>query len=117
MLVDAQGKIAYDAEGMDEDELRKEIAKLGQEYASLYRSLTVLFVFNYIICRRLFSMSNDYAGVTKPTELACPHSCPYEMRQIYSCSSGLDLPLVSSKNKTTRPETGLSVSAHRLAKF
>jgi hypothetical protein len=33
MLVDAQGKIAYDAEGMDEDELRKEIAKLGQEYA------------------------------------------------------------------------------------
>jgi hypothetical protein len=33
MLVDAQGKIAYDAEGMDEDELRKEIAKLGPEYA------------------------------------------------------------------------------------
>ncbi len=29
MLVDAQGKIAYDAEGMDEDELRKEIARLG----------------------------------------------------------------------------------------
>jgi thiol-disulfide isomerase/thioredoxin len=35
MLVDAQGKIAYDAEGMDEDELRKEIAKLGPEYAPL----------------------------------------------------------------------------------
>jgi thiol-disulfide isomerase/thioredoxin len=35
MLVDAQGKIAYDAEGMDEDELRKEIAKLGPEYATL----------------------------------------------------------------------------------
>jgi hypothetical protein len=31
MLVDAQGKIAYDVEGMDEDELRKEIAKLGPE--------------------------------------------------------------------------------------
>jgi thiol-disulfide isomerase/thioredoxin len=35
MLVDAQGKIAYDVEGMDEDELRKEIAKLGQEYTAL----------------------------------------------------------------------------------
>ena len=35
MLVDAHGKIAYDAEGMDEDELRKEIAKLGPEYAPL----------------------------------------------------------------------------------
>jgi thiol-disulfide isomerase/thioredoxin len=35
MLVDAQGKIAYDVEGMDEDELRKEIAKLGPEYAPL----------------------------------------------------------------------------------
>jgi thiol-disulfide isomerase/thioredoxin len=35
MLVDAQGKIAYDAEGMEEDELRKEIAKLGTEYAPL----------------------------------------------------------------------------------
>lgn len=35
MLVDGQGKIAYDAEGMDEDELRKEIAKLGPEYALL----------------------------------------------------------------------------------
>jgi hypothetical protein len=35
MLVDAQGKIAYDVEGMDEDELRKEIAKLGPEYSPL----------------------------------------------------------------------------------
>jgi hypothetical protein len=35
MLVDAQGKIAYDVEGMDEDELRKEIAKLGTKYAPL----------------------------------------------------------------------------------
>jgi hypothetical protein len=35
MLVDAQEKIAYDAEGIDEDELRKEIAKLGPEYAPL----------------------------------------------------------------------------------
>jgi hypothetical protein len=35
MLVNAQGKIAYDAEGMDGDELRKEIAKLGPEYAPL----------------------------------------------------------------------------------
>jgi len=34
MLV-AQGRIAYDVEGMDEDELRKEIAKLGPEYAPL----------------------------------------------------------------------------------
>jgi thiol-disulfide isomerase/thioredoxin len=38
MLVDAQGKIAYDVEGMDEDELRKEIAKLGQEYTALLPS-------------------------------------------------------------------------------
>ncbi len=35
MLVNAQGKITYDAGGMDEDELRKEIAKLGPEYAPL----------------------------------------------------------------------------------
>jgi thiol-disulfide isomerase/thioredoxin len=35
MLVNAQGKITYDAGGMDEDELRKEIAKLGPEYATL----------------------------------------------------------------------------------
>jgi hypothetical protein len=35
MLVDAQGKITYDVEGMDEDELRKEIAKPGPEYAPL----------------------------------------------------------------------------------
>ena len=31
----ASGKIAYDVEGMDEDELRKQIAKLGPEYAPL----------------------------------------------------------------------------------
>ena len=35
MLVDAQGKITYDASGMDEDKLRTEIAKLGPEYAAL----------------------------------------------------------------------------------
>ncbi len=35
MLVDSQGKIAYDAGGMDDDELRKEIAKLGPEYTPL----------------------------------------------------------------------------------
>jgi thiol-disulfide isomerase/thioredoxin len=35
MLVNAQGKITYDAGGMNEDELRKEIAKLGPEYATL----------------------------------------------------------------------------------
>ncbi|WP_051979612.1 TlpA disulfide reductase family protein [Edaphobacter aggregans] len=35
MLVDAQGKVVYDTEGMDDDELRKEIAKLGPEYAPL----------------------------------------------------------------------------------
>jgi thiol-disulfide isomerase/thioredoxin len=35
MLIDAQGKVVYDAGGMDEDELRKEIAKLGPEYAPL----------------------------------------------------------------------------------
>src|ERR1700722_14554329 len=42
----------------------------------LVRSLTVLFVFNYIICCRVFSISNDYAGATDRSELACPHSCP-----------------------------------------
>jgi thiol-disulfide isomerase/thioredoxin/outer membrane lipoprotein-sorting protein len=35
ILVDAQGKVVYDASGMDEDELRTEIAKLGPEYAAL----------------------------------------------------------------------------------
>jgi thiol-disulfide isomerase/thioredoxin len=35
MLIDAQGKIIYDASGMDEDSLRTEIAKLGPEYAAL----------------------------------------------------------------------------------
>jgi thiol-disulfide isomerase/thioredoxin len=35
MLIDAQGKIIYDAVGMDEDALRTEIAKLGPEYAAL----------------------------------------------------------------------------------
>jgi thiol-disulfide isomerase/thioredoxin/outer membrane lipoprotein-sorting protein len=35
MLIDAQGKIIYDASGMDEDALRTEIAKLGPEYAAL----------------------------------------------------------------------------------
>jgi thiol-disulfide isomerase/thioredoxin len=35
MLVDAQGKITYDASGMDEDKLRTEIARLGPDYASL----------------------------------------------------------------------------------
>jgi thiol-disulfide isomerase/thioredoxin len=35
MLVDGHGKIVYDASGMEEDELRKEIAKLGPEYAAL----------------------------------------------------------------------------------
>jgi thiol-disulfide isomerase/thioredoxin len=35
MLIDAQGKIIYDAIGMDEDALRTEIAKLGPEYAAL----------------------------------------------------------------------------------
>ena len=35
ILIDAQGKIVYDASGMDEDQLRTEIAKLGSEYAAL----------------------------------------------------------------------------------
>jgi hypothetical protein len=35
ILIDAQGKIVYDATGMDEDQLRTEIAKLGSEYAAL----------------------------------------------------------------------------------
>jgi thiol-disulfide isomerase/thioredoxin len=35
MLVDAQGKITYDASGMDEDKLRTEIARRGPDYASL----------------------------------------------------------------------------------
>jgi thiol-disulfide isomerase/thioredoxin len=35
ILIDANGKITYDASGMDEDKLRTEIAKLGPEYASL----------------------------------------------------------------------------------
>jgi hypothetical protein len=35
MLVDGQGKIVYDASGMEEDELRTAIAKLGPEYAPL----------------------------------------------------------------------------------
>jgi hypothetical protein len=47
MLVDAQGKIAYDAEGMDDDELRKEIAKLGPEYSPLLQKP------NRIVCFQL----------------------------------------------------------------
>ena len=35
MLVDAQGKITYDGSGMDEDQLRTAIVKLGPEYAVL----------------------------------------------------------------------------------
>ena len=35
MLVDAQGKITYDASGTDEDKLRTQIARLGPDYASL----------------------------------------------------------------------------------
>jgi thiol-disulfide isomerase/thioredoxin len=35
MLVDAQGKITYDASGTDEDQLRTAIVKLGPEYAAL----------------------------------------------------------------------------------
>jgi hypothetical protein len=35
MLIDAQGKIIYDAGGMDDDALRTEITKLGPEYAAL----------------------------------------------------------------------------------
>jgi thiol-disulfide isomerase/thioredoxin len=35
MLVDAQGKITYDGTGMDEDQLRAAIVKLGPEYAAL----------------------------------------------------------------------------------
>lgn len=35
MVVDAQGKITYDSVGMDEDQLRTAIAKLGPEYAAL----------------------------------------------------------------------------------
>jgi thiol-disulfide isomerase/thioredoxin len=35
MLVDAQGKITYDGSGMDEDQLRTAIVKLGPEYAAL----------------------------------------------------------------------------------
>jgi hypothetical protein len=42
----------------------------------LVRSLTVLFVFNYIFCCRLFSLSNDYAARSEIIELACPYSCP-----------------------------------------
>ena len=33
--VDAQEKITYDGSGMDEDQLRTAIAKLGPEYAAL----------------------------------------------------------------------------------
>lgn len=35
MLIDAQGKIVYDAVGLDEDALRTEITKLGPEYTAL----------------------------------------------------------------------------------
>ena len=35
MLIDAQGKIVYDAVGLDEDALRTEITKLGPEYVAL----------------------------------------------------------------------------------
>jgi len=35
ILVDAQGKIVYDATGMNDDQLRTEISKLGPEYATL----------------------------------------------------------------------------------
>jgi thiol-disulfide isomerase/thioredoxin len=35
ILIDAQGKITYDAIGTDEDQLRTAIAKLGPEYAAL----------------------------------------------------------------------------------
>jgi thiol-disulfide isomerase/thioredoxin len=35
MLIDAQGKVVYDTSGMNEDELRTQIAKLGPEYAAL----------------------------------------------------------------------------------
>jgi thiol-disulfide isomerase/thioredoxin len=35
MLVDAQGKITYDGSGVDEEQLRTAIVKLGQEYAVL----------------------------------------------------------------------------------
>jgi thiol-disulfide isomerase/thioredoxin len=35
MLVDAQGKITYDGSGMDEDQLRTAIVKLGPQYAAL----------------------------------------------------------------------------------
>lgn len=35
MLVDARGKITYDASGTDEDQLRTAIVKLGPEYAAL----------------------------------------------------------------------------------
>ena len=35
MLVDAQGKITYDASGTDEDQLRTAIVKLGPEYTAL----------------------------------------------------------------------------------
>jgi thiol-disulfide isomerase/thioredoxin/outer membrane lipoprotein-sorting protein len=35
MLIDAQGKVVYDATGMDEDALRIVIAKLGPDYAAL----------------------------------------------------------------------------------
>ena len=35
MVVDAQGMITYDSVGMNEDQLRTEIAKLGPEYAAL----------------------------------------------------------------------------------
>jgi hypothetical protein len=35
VLVDGQGKIVYDMIAPNEDDLRREIAKLGPEYASL----------------------------------------------------------------------------------
>jgi thiol-disulfide isomerase/thioredoxin len=35
LLIDARGKVVYDAFGMNEDALRTQIAKLGPEYASL----------------------------------------------------------------------------------
>ena len=34
MLIDAAGKVTYDAVGMNEDDLRAQIAKLGPEYAA-----------------------------------------------------------------------------------
>jgi hypothetical protein len=35
MLIDAQGEVVYDGTGMNEDDLRTQVAKLGPEYPSL----------------------------------------------------------------------------------